>query len=68
MLGERLKVKVTAPPEHGRANQAVCALLAQFFQVPASAVDIISGHSSSEKVASIAGVAQEDVLRRITHG
>lgn len=44
-----LKVKVTAIPEKGKANAAVCAVLAKHFQVPKSCVEVVSGHTSSLK-------------------
>lgn len=68
MLGERLKVKVVAAPEHGRANRAACDLLADFFRVPKNAVRIIGGHSSPEKIVAIDGITEEEVRRRIASG
>ena len=44
-----LKVKVTAIPEKGKANEEVCRLLAAHFGVPRSAVEVVSGHTSSRK-------------------
>lgn len=56
-LGDRLKIKVAAPPEHGKANQAVCALLARVLNVDARRIEIIVGQSSPEKVARVAGLS-----------
>lgn len=55
-LGDRLKVRVAAPPEDGRANDAVCTLLARALGVKGRDVTIVSGHASAEKTARIAGV------------
>ena len=55
-LGDRLKVKVAAPPEEGRANKAVCELLADAMGVSARDVSIIAGHASPEKTALVRGV------------
>lgn len=64
--GDRLKVKVAAPPEDGRANQAVCQLLAVQLGIASRAVTIIAGHTNSEKTAQIDGVtAREATLRLV---
>ncbi|MBL8756650.1 MAG: DUF167 domain-containing protein [Planctomycetes bacterium] len=55
--GEALQVAVTAPPEGGKANAAVCALLAELFGVPARAVTVVSGHGNPRKVVAVGGVA-----------
>ena len=43
------KVRVTAAPERGKANAAVCELLAKHFDVPKSRVEVVSGHTSHLK-------------------
>jgi uncharacterized protein (TIGR00251 family) len=43
------KIKVTAAPERGKANAAVCGLLATHFKVSKSRVEVVSGHTSSLK-------------------
>jgi uncharacterized protein len=53
-----LKVRIAAPPEHGKANQALIALLATHFEVPRTSVTILSGHSASLKLVRI-GVARD---------
>lgn len=47
------KVKVTAPPEKGKANEAVVNLLADFLGVPKSSVSIIGGKSTRVKLIEI---------------
>jgi len=54
-LGDRLKVRVTAPPEGGKANRAVEELLRDTFGVEA---EIVAGHVSPEKVAHLRGSAE----------
>jgi uncharacterized protein (TIGR00251 family) len=49
------KVKVTAPPERGKANEQVCELLAAYFSVPKSCVEIIRGATSRRKQIRITG-------------
>jgi uncharacterized protein len=43
------KIKVTAVPEKGKANAAVCELLAAYFKVPITRVSVVSGQTSSFK-------------------
>ena len=43
VVGDRLKVRVAAPPEGGRANAAVCRLIARALGVKASSVSIDCG-------------------------
>ncbi len=55
-LGDALKVQVAAPPEDGKANAALCALLATAFGVPPHAVQVVGGASRARKLVAIAGV------------
>lgn len=49
LTGGALKVKVTAAPENGRANQEVCRLLAEYWGVPKRNVHITAGETSRHK-------------------
>jgi uncharacterized protein len=53
-LGDRLKVRVAAPPEAGKANRAVVELLAEALGV--KDVRITAGHSGPEKTVLISGL------------
>lgn len=62
ILGEHagaLKVAVTAPPEKGKANAAVVALLSEALGVPKSAVEIVRGRTSRTKTLRIKGLTKE---------
>jgi uncharacterized protein len=59
LLGDRLKVRVAQPPEGGKANKAVCALIADALGIKASAVSVIAGASSPEKVLRVEGIGVE---------
>jgi len=48
-----LKVYVIAPPEKGKANEQVCAVLAAHYKVPVRAVEIVSGHGNPRKLVRI---------------
>ena len=49
-------VRVTAPPVDGRANEALVALIAKRAGVPRSAVSIVRGHTSRDKVVRVEGL------------
>lgn len=53
--GERLKVKVAAPPEDGRANKAVCRLIAGAAGVAERDVTVVAGLTHAEKTLRVAG-------------
>lgn len=55
VLGDRLKVRTSAAPEGGKANKAICALLAKALDLKKSDVVIVSGHTNPEKTAEIIG-------------
>jgi uncharacterized protein (TIGR00251 family) len=64
-LGDALKLRVRAPPEAGRANAAVEALVATTLRVPRASVRIVAGTASPRKVVEIAGLADAEVRARI---
>ncbi len=53
MADGTLKVKIAAPPEKGKANEALCAFLAAHYGVPRASVTIVSGHSAALKLVRI---------------
>ena len=54
-VGEGLKALVTAPPEDGKANDAVIALLSQEWRLPKSAFEVIKGAAARTKTVSVMG-------------
>jgi uncharacterized protein (TIGR00251 family) len=64
-LGDTLRVRVTAPPEHGKANAAVEKLLRETLALPAGHVKVAAGHSSPRKVVEIVGLAEAEIRRRL---
>jgi uncharacterized protein len=68
VLGEwngALKVAVTAPPEDGRANQALVELLREALGVKRSQVELIGGQTSRDKRFLIRGVGQAELEKRL---
>lgn len=59
--GDRLKVRVSAPPEGGAANRAVLALLAGRLRLSPSAVRLVSGAGTPLKVVGVRGASPEAV-------
>jgi uncharacterized protein len=64
--GEAWKVRVTAPPEGGRANDAVLRLLAEVLAVPRNALTLVSGHGGRDKIVELAGVGPGLAERRLS--
>jgi uncharacterized protein (TIGR00251 family) len=60
-----LKAQVTAPPEDGKANQAVIALLAEAWRLPKSSFDVIKGQTARAKTVRVSG-APEAIVERVT--
>ncbi len=58
-----LKVRLTAPPVDGAANEALVRFLADRLGVARSQVEIVSGHTGREKIVRIGGVTSADTER-----
>ncbi len=57
ILGNTLKVKLTAPPVEGAANEQLIEILSEAFGIRKSAITITRGQSSKNKVVEIAGIS-----------
>lgn len=69
IVGERagaLKVAVQAPPDRGRANEAIADLLAACLGLRGARVALVSGPTARDKRFFIPGLAPEEVLGRLT--
>ncbi|MDL2718432.1 MAG: DUF167 domain-containing protein [Acidobacteriota bacterium] len=65
--GGALKLSVKAPPEKGKANRDVLALVAETFGLPTSDVALVSGEASPDKVVRLP-LAPEEAARRWSTG
>jgi uncharacterized protein len=63
--GEAWKVRVAAPAEAGRANDAVVRLLAEALSLPRKAVTLVSGHGARDKIVELSGLDQPEIDRRL---
>ena len=70
--GQGWKVRVGAPPERGRANEAVLVLIAETLDVDRGQVVLVAGASSRDKVVEVQGIeaarADELLSRRAGKG
>ena len=64
-LGDAWKVRVAAPPEGGRANEAVLTLLAEALGVRRRDLVLASGRASRDKVVTLSGLTSDDVDARL---
>jgi uncharacterized protein (TIGR00251 family) len=55
-------VQVTAPPVEGKANKAICLLVAQVLRIPASRVSIVAGSTSSRKQVLVEGLDKSEIV------
>jgi uncharacterized protein (TIGR00251 family) len=60
-----LKVAVTAPPEDGRANQALLEVLREVLGLKRSQVELLSGQTSRDKRFLIRGLTKEELAGRV---
>ena len=58
--GDSLKVKLTAPPVEGKANDELIEVLSKGFRIAKKDVEIISGQSSKNKIVKLNGVKNVD--------
>jgi uncharacterized protein (TIGR00251 family) len=60
-----LKIKVATQPESGKANKAVCSLLAKQLQLQKRSVCVVSGATSQTKRLQITGISEAAVRARL---
>lgn len=60
-----LRARVTAPPLDGRANRALCKLIAKRLGVAPSRVTVVRGEKSRDKLVRVEGVDAETLVRML---
>jgi uncharacterized protein (TIGR00251 family) len=60
-----LKVSVTAPPEDGRANDALVEVLKDYLSVKRSQIELMSGRTNRNKVFLIRGITAEQLTAKV---
>ena len=64
-VGDTFRLRVTAPPENGKANAAVIALLAAPLDVNRSRLTVIKGLKSRDKIVGVESLTLEEAARRL---
>lgn len=60
----RIGIQVRAPAQAGQANREVCAAVADFFQLPSSAVRVVAGPADPRK-SLLVPLPRDDAVRRL---
>lgn len=63
--GDAWKLRVTAAPERGRANEATLELLAETLAVDPRDLRLVAGHSARDKTVEISGLSADEAERRL---
>ena len=66
IIADRLKVRISAAPEAGKANKAISKLLASALGVKVKQVSIDAGQTNPEKIVRISGAVRVDVMSKLT--
>ena len=64
-LGDALKVRVSAPPEKGKANQAVERVIAKALGLSAKDVKVVVGQSNPRKTIEVKGINEMELYQRL---
>jgi uncharacterized protein len=59
--GGRLLVRLTVPPVEGRANAALCRLLAKRLGIAKTGVTVVRGAAARDKEVRVEGITSEQV-------
>jgi uncharacterized protein len=65
--GDAWKIRVAAAPERGRANDEVIAVVADALDISLSAIRLVAGVSSRDKIVELQGIALAEAERRLDH-
>jgi len=65
-VGDRLKVRVSAPPEGGRANKAICAVVAEVLGLRPNRVSVDGGRTSADKTLRITNARAATIAQHLT--
>ena len=65
LLGDALKIQVSAPPERGKANAAVSTLLANALDISAKDVSVIRGITSPRKTVLVRGISLAEAEKNL---
>jgi uncharacterized protein (TIGR00251 family) len=64
-VGDYFKLRLTAAPERGKANQAVVELLADVLGIPKSNIEVIRGQTARQKAIAVSGLTEGEITARL---
>lgn len=65
MAGDAIRVRLTAPPVDGAANEALVRFLAARLKVSRAAVELVAGETGRSKVVEVTGISPQDTAERL---
>lgn len=65
LLGNSLKIAVSAPPEKGKANQNVVDLLAKTLGIKRNTIAIVAGHTQPMKTVLVTGITTDEIHAKL---
>ena len=65
--GDGWRARVAAAPERGRANEALCSLLAGVLGIPRRSVSVVAGQGARVKLVEIDGLEAAEIDSRLGH-
>ncbi|MGW8284963.1 MAG: DUF167 domain-containing protein [Candidatus Deferrimicrobiaceae bacterium] len=65
LLGDAVRIRLTAPPLENRANEALVRFLSASLDVPRPSVEIIAGTRGRKKIVRVAGISRGELFRRL---
>ena len=65
LLGDAVRIRLTAPPLENRANEALVRFLSASLNVPRPSVEIIAGKRGRKKIVRVAGISRGELFRRL---
>lgn len=60
-----VRIRLTAPPVEGAANEALVRFLSSVLRVPKQDIEIVSGQTARRKVVSVYGLSKEEIEARL---
>ena len=63
--GDSWKARIAAPPERGRANEALLDLLAEALGLPRSRLALVGSRSARRKIVEVEGLDLDEIERRL---
>lgn len=65
MYGDALRLRLTAPPVDGAANEACVEFLSGLFKISRHQIEIIGGLTGRNKIIKLYGIKRDEVLAKL---